>query len=221
MNLFKKAIASVTVCAAGMLGVAPALAQNISFDRSWSEQRFSMLSSNDYGRSGTRLSIASDGTVSMIYRQLDPEFWSARSASWDWSVQTSVPPTDLTQKGGDDRNISLYFVFMDQAEAEALKENASIRSLLTAKTARVLMYVHGGNHQRGALLPSPYLGAQGKTKVVRPAGTGAFSEKANLLADFRKAFNEEPKALVGLAVSADSDDTETSIEAMVSNLELF
>lgn len=218
------AIKNILTCTAVLyLGILPeaTFGQNVGFDRSWSEQRFSMLSSNEYGRSGNSLSIASDGTVSMIYRQLDTSLWSAQSASWEWSVQTSVPPTDLTQKGGDDRNISLYFVFMDQAEAEALKENASIRSLLTAKTARVLMYVHGGNHQRGELLPSPYLGAQGRTKVMRPAGTGSYAEKVDLLSDFRRAFGEEPKALVGLAVSADSDDTETMIDASVSNLRIF
>lgn len=220
MNIRTKTIAPAIFVTAAFFSV-PSLAKNIGFDRSWSEQRFSMLSSNDYGRSGSNLSIVSDGTVSMIYRQLDTDLWSARSASWQWSVQASVPPTDLTQKGGDDRNISLYFVFMDQAEAESLKANASIRSLLTAKTARVLMYVHGGDHQRGALLPSPYLGAQGKTKIMRPAGLGNFSEKVDLHADFRKAFGEEPKALVGLAVSADSDDTETTIEASVSNLRVF
>lgn len=220
MNIRTKTIAPAIFVTAAFFS-APSLAQNIGFDRSWSEQRFSMLSSNDYGRSGSNLSIASDGTVSMIYRQLDTALWSAGSASWQWSVQASVPPTDLTQKGGDDRNISLYFVFMDHAEAESLKANASIRSLLTAKTARVLMYVHGGDHQRGDLLPSPYLGAQGKTKIMRPAGSGSFSETVDLHADFRKAFGEEPKALVGLAVSADSDDTETMIEASVSNLQVF
>ncbi len=196
-------------------------AQPVTFDRSWAEQRFSMLSGNNYDKRGNELGIASDGTVSMIYKKLDTSMAKARSASWSWQVASSVPPTNLSNKGGDDRNISIYFVFMAAEEAAALKENASIRALLGAKTARVLMYVYGGDHRIGSLVPSPYLGSQGKTKVMRPASTGSFSEQVDLASDFRQAFGEEPEVLVGLAISADSDDTETVIQATVSQLKIF
>jgi len=55
---------------------------------------------------------------------------------------------------------------------------------------------------------------------LRPAGTGAHRENVDLAADYRRAFGGVPGALVGLAVSADSDDTNSRIRARVSGLVL-
>jgi len=82
------------------------------------------------------------------------------------------------------------------------------------------MYVWGGVHARGDLLPSPYLGPRGKTVVLRPAGGGQHDEQVDLRADLERAFGVTDLALVGLAVSADSDDTGTAIRARIRTLEL-
>jgi hypothetical protein len=57
-----------------------------------------------------------------------------------------------------------------------------------------------------------------RTIALRPAGAGAWEETVDLAADFRRAFGEEATALVGLAVSADSDDTGTAVRAELSRL---
>jgi len=54
--------------------------------------------------------------------------------------------------------------------------------------------------------------------VLRPAGTGASRERVNLTADYRRAFGGQPPSVVGVAVSADSDHTGTTIRARVSDL---
>ncbi|WP_375281366.1 DUF3047 domain-containing protein [Pseudooctadecabacter sp.] len=54
--------------------------------------------------------------------------------------------------------------------------------------------------------------------ILRSAGTGSHSESVNLASDFASAFGGQPGALVGIAVSADSDDTGSNIRAQVSNL---
>ena len=201
--------------------VLPAAAKGIvPFDRAWTEQRFPFLSSNSYGRAGARLEVASQGTVSLIWRALPDTFWSARAARWTWQVNQGVAPTDLRQKGGDDRNLALYFVFLPVADARALGSSPNIRTLLNAKAARVLVYVWGGTHGRGDMLDSPYLGARGKTVVLRPAGTGAHSESIDLARDHVRAFGTTAEALVGIAVSADSDDTDGRISAAISSLQI-
>ena len=78
-----------------------------------------------------------------------------------WLLTESVPATDLLKKGGDDRNLAMYVVFLPEAEAQKLK-GASIRKLLGSNAARVLVYVWGGDHGRGQMLGSPYLGNRGK-----------------------------------------------------------
>lgn len=195
----------------------PALAAPVAFDGSWKTQKFSLFSSNSYGFNGGSVSVRSDGSVSLAYRALAPSFWNATSARWSWRVDEGVPATDLRKKGGDDRNLALYFVFLPEAEAQAL-QGASVRRLLTNDAARVLVYVWGGAHQRGAVLNSPYLGSRGKTIVLRGSGTGSASETVNLARDYGAAFGGGGAALVGVALSGDSDDTDSRIRASVSGL---
>jgi hypothetical protein len=91
---------------------------------------------------------------------------------------------------------------------------------LSHEDVRVLVYVWGGDHAPGAFLDSPYLGPRGKTVVLRPAGTGEARERVDLAADFSRAFGGQRTALVGLAVSGDSDDTNTRITGRISGLTL-
>lgn len=192
-------------------------AGTIDFGSGWKNQRLSLFSTNQYSF-GKSLGITSNGSVSIAWTRVPPADWGSTSAKWSWSVDTSVPPTDLSLKGGDDRNISLYFVFLPKAEAERL-QGASIRKLLGNNSVRVLQYAWGGNHGRGAFIPSPYAPrGQGTTVALRQAGTGSASESRNLKADYAKAFGGAYGELVGLAVSADSDDTNTSVKARISNL---
>lgn len=201
-----------------MLGT-PASADSILFDTTWSEQKFSLFSSNEYRLAGRSLDVESEGTVSLMWRALPQSEWDARAASWEWTVEQSVPATDLELKGYDDRNLSLYFLFLPEAEVIAAKDEG-VRSYLEHPDARVLTYVWGGAYKRGEILESPYLGPRGRAIALRPSGIGSAREMVDLLADHQRAFGETPLSLVGLAVSADSDDTDTGIRARLSNLVL-
>jgi hypothetical protein len=198
-------------------GVATAAqVERIDFGKGWTEQRFSLFSSNSFDPRGASLEIESNGTVSLLWKRLLPRFWQTSKASWRWQVRQGVPATDLTRKGGDDRNLALYFIFLPKHAAEAAG-NAGISALLDAAGARVLMYVWG-DHPVGAILSTPYRGERGRTVVRRGIGTGIADEAIDLANDYRAAFGEPPESLVGLAVSADSDDTGTRIVASIGNL---
>ena len=118
-----------------------------------------------------------------------------------------------------DGAVSMYVVFLPEADAQAAK-GKGIRALLSNNNARVLVYVWGGNHGRGQVLASPYLGNRGKTVVLRNAGTGSHSENVNLASDYKRAFGGSAGAVVGIAVSADSDDTSSQIKGAIANLSL-
>ncbi|MBU2957836.1 DUF3047 domain-containing protein [Paracoccus sp. 1_MG-2023] len=196
-----------------------AMAGPVSFANGWQEQRLSLFSTNDY-RFGANLSMVSDGSVSIAWTRVPEADWNAGGASWNWTVEQSVPATDLSRKGGDDRNLSLYFVFVPQAAAPGLK-GANIRSLLGNDQVRIIQYAWGGQHARGQVLPSPY-GPQGQgvTIPLRQAGTGSHGESVDLPADYARAFGGSKGALIGLAVSGDSDDTDSVIRAAIGNLTL-
>ena len=184
---------------------------------SWKEQRFSLFSGNSYQKKSNEVVLRSDGTVSLIWSPVPAEIQQATTASWHWNVTTSVPATDLSRKGGDDRNIALYFVFAPGKDISKA-QNTNIKHLMSAPSTRVLMYVFGGAHQRGDILPSPYLKGLGKTVVLRPAGTGSFTETVDLARDYYKAFGQTKPPLAGLAISADSDDTGGTVVARLSDL---
>ena len=179
-----------------LITVVSAQAATVQFDKSWKEQRFSLFSSNDFDLKGETLGVRSSGTVSMLWTRVPPALWPTRNASWQWQVRKGVPATDLTLKGGDDRDLALYFVFLPKQVA-ARMQDAAVLDLMDAPGVRILMYVWGGKHSEGQILPTPYLGERGRTIIRRAAGTGAEDE------------------------AADSDDTDTSIDASLSRLRLL
>ena len=205
--------------AASICSCSLAEAEQVTFSDNWTEQAFSLFSSNEFVLNADTLDISSEGTVSVLWKKLPPSMWEANQANWDWAVEVSVPATDLTVKGGDDRNLSIYFVFSPQEYLP--KSKGKLTDLLKNKEARVLMYVWGGDHDRGEVLPSPYLEDFGKIIVLQRAGTGRAREQVNLANDFLRVFGENPKKLIGIAISADSDDTRSTIYSSISNLKIY
>ncbi|SIO38985.1 Protein of unknown function [Rhodovulum sp. ES.010] len=201
------------------IAAVPVAAREIAFDRGWKEQRFSLFSGNQYAPKGTSLAVRSDGTVSLLWTALPSSLWRTRQASWTWDVEKSVPPTDLTRKGGDDRNLSLYFVFLPEQVAQDV-QGSGVRTLLDDPNVRVLMYIWGGAHPREEILPSPYLGPRGRSIIKRMSGTGSAAERVDLARDHRRAFGEAPGSLVGVAISSDSDDTGSQVRARIAQLRL-
>ncbi len=201
--------------------VASFAAASVPFDGNWKEQRFSLFASNEYLQRGDAVDVASDGTVSLLWQTVPSFDRDAIRARWTWEVTESVPPTDLTQKGGDDRNLSLYFVFLptdlvDEADARG------IRWILKQPAVRVLLYMWGGREQDvGQIAASPYMNNQGAMFVKRAAGTGKYAEEVDLRSDYARAFGGDAGSLVGLALSADSDDTQTHVRATLSDLALI
>ena len=131
----------------------PLAAGPVSFASGWSEQKLSLFSSNDYSF-GNTLGMVSNGSVSIAWTRLPQSEWGASAASWAWTVEQSVPPTDLSRKGGDDRNLSVYFVFVPEAVAPSIA-GSGIRSLLGRDDVRVIQYAWGGNHSRGQVIRTP------------------------------------------------------------------
>jgi len=205
--------------AAAVSTATAASAGPVSFASGWSEQKLSLFSSNEYNF-GSNLSMVSNGSVSIAWSRVGQSDWGANGASWSWTVNKSVPATDLSRKGGDDRNISLYFVFVPADVAPTLS-GAGIRSLLGRSDVRVIQYAWGGNNAVGSVIASPYgKSGTGVTIPLRQAGTGSATERVDLAADYARAFGGQKGALIGLAVSGDSDDTSSVIEAAIGNLSL-
>jgi hypothetical protein len=208
----------ITAFALSVIG-GSAFSKEIAFDQSWQEQGFMRLWSNDYDFLGSRLEIESDNSVSLIWRAVEPELRNASKARWKWSVSQGVKVTDLSSKGGDDRDLALYFVFGDPKVASRVPR-AKARQVLQSPNMRGLVYVWGGEEPSRGFEQSPYH-PNLLFQVLRPARVGEFMEEIDLQGDFIAAFGEQEVALIGLGISADSDDTNGLIRASVENLILL
>lgn len=164
------------------------------------------------------LAVDADRAVAVLWRPISPAMNGTTAAKWRWRVDHSVGPTDLARKGGDDRALSVYFVFSDAA---AQSGPIDLMRAMRSGQAKILMYVWGGSAPKGSVLPSPYFGAHGRTIVLEsghdPIGQWN-SARVDLRADYRKAFGAAAPALVALAVSSDSDDTAGRNVAAISDL---
>lgn len=80
----------------------------VRFDGDWRPLTFPRLTPTRYGMGGAALTIEANASSSLIYLPAPEAARDARNAYWFWAVGSSVPPTDLSRKGGDDRNISVY-----------------------------------------------------------------------------------------------------------------
>ncbi len=201
------------------ISMSPAHAEPVLFDGSWKEQGFLRLRSNDYELQSSKLDVVSNGTVSILWRALETNHRTARSAKWTWEVREGVIGTDLRRKGGDDRNLAIYFVFTDPETVRALDQTTP-RRLLRNHNTHALVYVWGGEHASGSILKSPYHSRM-RTLVLRPSSIGYHSEHVDLAADYSAAFGSQIGTLVGVGVSADSDDTGGRVLASIENLELI
>jgi hypothetical protein len=207
---------------------APSGAGEIAFGPSleaqgWKPLTFRSLTPMGFQPEGAgQLNISGRKAVSVIWRGIDEDLWPRRAARWRWRVASGPPATDLGVKGGDDRAIALYFVFArDDAAARAAKGSQSLGSAMWWASGAALVYVWGGDGAKNAIVGSPHLGSSGKLVLRQPgaAADGAWRpERADLAADFRRAFGREPGPLVGIAVSADSDDTGAQINAAIAGL---
>jgi hypothetical protein len=199
---------------------AQASAGGVAFDGAWRAATFRRIPPTTFRLGGDTLEIEAVRSSSLIWRPVPEPLRGARQAAWSWQVTESVPATDLTRRGGDDRNIALYFVFADATAAAGLDPDLPPGRLLARRGVRALVQVWGGSGAPGTILPNPWMRGRGVSVLRRQAGTGSHDERVDLATDHARAFGTAAEVLVGLAVSSDSDDTASRVEARVSRLSL-
>ncbi|MFN4057408.1 MAG: DUF3047 domain-containing protein [Roseinatronobacter sp.] len=207
---------------AGLVLATGAQAQTavIRFDQGWEHLTFRRLRPNSFSGSPDRLGVVADGTSSIYYHILPSSAFGSRTAQWTWRVETSVPPSDLRVIGNDDRNLGVFFVNATDDVAARVRPGTSISSLLRNRNVQVLMYTWGGNDPQGTVIPSPHAPDRLRNIVQRRPQTGEFRENVDLTADFPRVFGVPLRNLVALAVSANSENSGTRVQAQVRDWRL-
>jgi hypothetical protein len=192
-------------------------ANTVTFDQGWEHLIFRRLKPNTFTTGPNRLTVLSEGTSSILYRILPNDLFASRRAEWTWRVDNSVPPSDLATIGNDDRNLGVFFVNATDSVASRIRPGTSISSLLRNRNVQVLMYTWGGDNPQGTVIPSPHAPDRLRNIVQRRPTTGEFRESVDLTRDFPRVFGVEMRNLVALAVSSNSENSGSRVQAQVSD----
>lgn len=205
---------------AGLLGAAAPAPQSVP-GSPWHEGGWS-------GIPRARLTPTGDDAVAITSRGQGGFVWRyerrpAECLSWRWRVDHGTPPTRLDRRGGDDRSIAVTIGFAgwpDRASAwqrtqhAVAQANAGGRPLPRA----ALVFVWGGTGQEPRGFESPYMAGLGRVFVLRAADAphGVWKEeRVNLPALWRETFGGQVPPVEKIAVSVDSDDTGSRVEARI------
>ena len=167
----------------------------------------------------TVLQVSSKASASSWLAPLNVPAAQATMLRWRWKVSQSLPASDLRSKEGDDYAARLYVTFdlplerlsgLDQLRIESARLIAG-----TEIPAASICYVWGHAQPVGAHGPNPYTDrVQMKVLDSGPEHAGQWRElRVNLAQDWAQAFGGPMPPINGIALSADTDNSGSSVQA--------
>jgi hypothetical protein len=142
---------------------------------------------------GHVLQAESRGTASGLVHKLDVDPHTYPILTWRWKVAGTLAQGDERSKAGDDYAARVYVIFPHW---------------FFPKT-RTLNYIWANHLPAGEFLSNAFTGNAMMIAVQSgPEKSGQWiSERRDIVADFRKAFGEDPPQVGAIAVMTDTDNT--------------
>ena len=148
---------------------------------------------------------------------------------WRWRVDQLVDKADIKTKNGDDAAIKLCISFDYDAAQLSLGERTKLRlgKISTGEdiSAETLCYLWDNKQPAGTVLHNAF--THRMRFIVLQSGASHVgqwvTEQRNLAADYARAFGDESPsmpAVIGITVSADSDNTHGSGLAYMGDIRL-
>ena len=167
----------------------------------------------------TVLQVSSKASASSWLAPLNVPPSQASILRWRWKVSQSLPASDLRSKEGDDYAARLYVTFdlplerlsgLDQLRIESARLISG-----TDIPAASICYVWGHAQAVGAHGPNPYTDrVHMKVLDSGPEHAGQWRElRVNLAQDWAQAFGGPMPPVNGIALSADTDNSGSSVQA--------
>lgn len=152
------------------------------------------------------LQADSRAAASGLVKKLDLDPRTAPILSWRWKVAGTIPQGDERTKAGDDYAARIYVVFPHW---------------FFPKT-RTLNYIWANRLPQGESLPNAYTGNAVMIAVQSGSAKAGqwLTERRNIVADFRRAFGEEPPKIGAIAIMTDTDNTGARIMGWYDDLVL-
>ncbi|MFT3666598.1 DUF3047 domain-containing protein [Piscinibacter sp.] len=166
-------------------------------------------------RDGARFIVQAraDASASMLRRPWRVDAAQLARAQFSWRVTTLVARADLADAEASDSPVRLVFAF-DGDHGRLSPRNRMLFELARSLTGEpppyaTLVYAWDNRAERESVIQSRR--SDRVRKIVLESGAARLGQwrhyERDIAADFRRAFGEEPGALLGVALMTDADNT--------------
>lgn len=154
-----------------------------------------------------------DKSMSLMARPIAIDLAANPVACWRWYVDGPVQKADMTRKSGDDYAARIYIAFdmPDSALSGTTRFKLKMARAMFGKSLpdAAVVYVWDNSHPVGTARKSSY--TDRSQLIVAETGAGRagswVTERADVAADFARAFGNKPGRPIQLAVASDGDNT--------------
>jgi len=165
------------------------------------------------------LSAASDRSASMWRRKVDVPANALGELSFSWWVEELVPDANVAEQDREDAPARVLLAFGGNVSTlpQRTRMMFELAEALTGEPPpyATLMYVWDGSAPVGSVIINPRTDRVRKIVVDSgPEHLRSWREhRRDVVADFRKAFGEDPGPLQAIAVMTDTDNTRSRARA--------
>jgi len=166
----------------------------------------------------------SNASASGLIRQIRIDPREYPWITWRWKISNIFEKGDVTQKKGDDYPARIYITFEYDPDKLNFFEKAKYQAarLIYGQYPPhgAINYIWESKAPRETIVPNPYTD---RVKMIVVESGDEYAgvwrdEKRNIYEDYKKAFNEEPPMISGVAVMTDSDNTGESAFAYYGDI---
>jgi len=166
-----------------------------------------------------------DNSMSLMARPVSIDLAERPVLCWRWYVDAPVARADMTRKSGDDYAARVYIAFdmPDSVLSGSTKFKLKIARSMFGRSIpdAALVYVWDNKHPIGTARRSAY--TDRSQLIVADSGSGRAGtwvmKRADVAADFAKAFGNKPGKPIQLAVASDGDNTNSKGRAAFADIQ--
>ena len=165
-----------------------------------------------------------DSSMSLMSRPISVDLAERPILCWRWYVDAPVAKADMTRKGGDDYAARVYIAFdmPDEVLSGSTKFKLKMARSMFGKSIpdAAVVYVWDNKHPVGTARKSAY--TDRSQLIVVDSGSGRagtwVTKRADVAADFGRAFGNKPGKPIQLAVASDGDNTKSKGRAAFADI---
>lgn len=161
------------------------------------------------------IKASSSDAISSVTSNLRADPFEFSYLEWEWKIDQVIESGRLGEKDGDDFAARIYVTFDYPPSELSFGQRIKYRFFKTFTSfdipLRSLNYVWATKAEIGTMEENPFT-SWVKYIVVNSGNDKAgewVSLKRNIVDDYRKAFDEEPREITGITIMTDSDNTKS------------